>query len=60
MNQLEKILARIKAHTITYEALYDSEDATEEQTAKAWNELAEAYADEAKELNRIDIEGENE
>jgi hypothetical protein len=57
MKQLEKLLADIKARTIVYEAL----DADAEATASdAWDELAEAYAAEDKELNRIDIEGEDE
>jgi len=56
MNQLEKILARIKAHTITYEALDADAEATAGQACDAWDE---AYADEAKELNRIDIEGDD-
>ena len=59
MNQLEKILARIKAHTITYEALDADAEATAGQACDAWDDLAEAYADEAKELARIDIEGDD-
>jgi hypothetical protein len=51
MKQLEKLLADIKARTIVYEALDDDAD-------QAWDELAEAYVAEDRELNRIDIEGE--
>ena len=58
MTQIEKLLANIKARTITYEALDDDAEKAAEQACDAWDELADAYADEDRELNRIDIEGE--
>ena len=58
MKQLEKLLADIKARTIVYEALDDDAEKAADQACDAWDELAEAYAAEDKELNRIDIEGE--
>jgi ribosomal protein L16/L10AE len=58
MKQLEKLLADIKARTIVYEALDDDAEEAADQACDAWDELAEAYAAEDKELNRIDIEGE--
>jgi hypothetical protein len=58
MTQIEKMLANIKARTITYEALDDDAETAAEQACAAWDELSEAYAAEDKELNRIDIEGE--
>jgi hypothetical protein len=62
MKQLEKLLADIKARTIVYEALDADADAeaTAGEACDAWDELAEAYLVEAKELDRIDIEGEDE
>jgi hypothetical protein len=60
MKQLEKILADIKARTIVYEALDADAEATASEACDAWDELAEAYLAEAKELDRIDIEGEDE
>jgi hypothetical protein len=60
MKQLEKLLADIKARTIVYEALDADAEATASEACDAWDELAEAYAAEDKELNRIDIEGEDE
>ena len=58
VTQIEKLLANIKARTITYEALDDDAETAAEQACDAWDELAEAYEAEDKELNRIDIEGE--
>jgi hypothetical protein len=58
MKELEKLLADIKSRTIVYEALNDDAEKAAEQACDAWDELAEAYAAEDKELNRIDIEGE--
>jgi hypothetical protein len=58
MKELEKLLANIKARTITYEALDNDAEKAADQACDAWDELAEAYAAEDKELNRIDIEGE--
>jgi hypothetical protein len=58
MKQLEKLLADIKARTIVYEALDDDAEKAADQACDAWDELAEAYAAEDRELNRIDIEGE--
>jgi len=59
MSQLEKIRERIKAHTITYETLDAASEAAAGEACDAWGDLAEAYADEAKELARIDIEGDD-
>tara|TARA_R110000737_G_scaffold148574_2_gene178084 strand:- start:575 stop:751 length:177 start_codon:yes stop_codon:yes gene_type:complete len=58
MKQLENLLADIKARTIVLEALDDDADTAAGHACDAWDELAEAYAAEDKELNRIDIEGE--
>ena len=58
MKEIEKLLADIKARTIVYEALDADAETAAEQACDAWDELAEAYAAEYKELNRIDIEGE--
>jgi predicted P-loop ATPase len=58
MKELEKLLANIKARAITHEALDDDAERAADQACDAWDELAEAYAAEDKELNRIDIEGE--
>jgi hypothetical protein len=57
VKELEKLLANIKARTITYEALDADAETAAEHACDAWDELAEAYKAEDKELNRIDIEG---
>tara|TARA_R110000850_G_scaffold15685_1_gene48864 strand:- start:138 stop:314 length:177 start_codon:yes stop_codon:yes gene_type:complete len=58
VKELEKLLANIKAIAITYEALDADAETAAEHAFDAWDELAEAYAAEDRELNRIDIEGE--
>jgi hypothetical protein len=53
------LLAKIKAQTITFEAIDAEAEEMAEKACDAWEDLSEAYMAEAKELDRIDIEGED-